>query len=497
MEAILLLGSARGAGLIVTIARSKVLAIFLGTGGVGLLGLLRTFLDPLANLLQFGVNAGVVKFVAQHRAAGDEAAVRATISTAAWFFLAVASAALFLVLVFSRMLAIHLFESEHYRHLIILSGLSLPLTVFAAFFNACLIGAQRIGTITRIHYVGHAVALVVTIPLIVFYGLTGAVAGLLALELFYCAAYGLAAARHVPVNMGSFHAGTLLTLSSYGVATLADSGCWLLVFFVARLHFTKRFGFDANGLYQIIFLLSFNYLSVLLFAINTYLLPRIAALADDRGTADEVNTALRGVWLMMAPVMVALTLFIRPLIWLFSTREFYDAAAFLPWQLVGDVFFLTWAVAGLGLLGRGRLRAFIAIGVARSVIFIAAYFAIEWAAGRIDPEAAIPGTPAAFAGLSGWRGLVWAYALSGIVASALALAALKTLYGFTLRPENRFLIGLSACAMLPVLFLPNAPSLAAAAKIAAVLVWLPLVVRRAEWRAGWRWGRELLSRSAS
>jgi len=489
----LLLGSARGCGLIVTLVRQKILAIVLGRAGLGVLALLRQFLDPLIQILPLGVNAGVVKFVAQHRRTGDEAELRRTVSTAAWFFLSISSAAALVVLYFSQPLAIRILGAGAYRRLIVLAALSVPMTILAAYFNALLVGAQRIGTITRIHYLGHAVTLVVNIPLIILYGLTGAVAALAILEVFYCFAYGICAARYVPVNLRSFAARTLFRLSSYGIATLADTGLWMLALFFVRVDFSRRFGDETQGLYEIIYRLSFNYLAILVYAINTYVFPRVSALENDEGLGGEINVALRGVWLLMIPAVMALSITIKPVIWLFSTAQFYDGAAFLPWQLVGDVFYMCWVTLGLGLLGRGRLKAFILAGVARSAVFVAAYTAIEWFAG-LHSLNFFPTIPQSLRRFSGWQGLVWAYALGGFSAALIAYAALKKLYGFRLSRENRLLVLFSTFVMLPVLFVPNLGPLWIGAKIAALAVWVATVVSKTEWAQGIRWIGEMVSR---
>lgn len=492
-EAILMLGSARGVGLIVTLVRQKVLAIVLGTTGLGKLALFRQFLDPLIQILPLGINAGVVKFVARLRSEGDEPGLRATISTAAWFFLAISSAAALVVLAISRPLAVGILGHNVYRHLFVLAALSLPMTILAGYFNALLVGAQRIGTITRIYYIGHAVTLVVSIPFILAMEITGAVAGIVLLELFYCVAFGTAAARYVPLNLRSFSASRIFQLSGYGVATLADVGLWMLVLFIARVDFTKRFGDDVQGLYEIIYRLSFNYLAVLLFAINTYVYPRMSALKADGEVAGELNTALRGLWLMLVPIAVMLSVLIKPLIWLFSTSEFYDGAAFLPWQLVGDVFYMTWFAMGLALLGRGRLGAYVGLGVTRNAVFLVAYSLIRYLSGRFALDF-FPNVPASLQAHAGWQGLVWAYAAAGVATAVLAYRTLKRLYGFRLSRENGFLIGFSTVAILPVVFVPNWGPPWVAAKLAALVVWVILVVRGAEWQKGMQWIGELISR---
>lgn len=492
LEAILLLGSARGCGLIVTLVRQKVLSIVLGPSGMGLLALLRQFLDPLIQILPLGINAGVVRFVAKYRGEGDERGLRATISTAAWFFLAISSAAALMILIFSRPLAVQVLGRSAYRHLIVLAGLSLPMTIFAAYFSALLVGAERIKTITCIHYIGHAVTLIVTVPLIILYKLTGAVVGIVVLELYYCGAFGLMAGRYLPLNLERFSPTAILRLASYGAATLADLGLWTLVFFLARVDFSRRFGDQTQGLFEIVYRLSFNYLAILVFAINSYVFPRISALKDDGGVGAEINTTLRGLWLLLVPIAVVLSIMIKPLIWLFSTREFFDGAAFLPWQLVGDIYFMCWAAMGLALLGRAKLRAFVAVGVGRNAVFLLSYFAIQWLAGRADLSF-FPTIPKSLRAMSGWQGLVWAYAASSVAAAALSYLALKRLYRFALTRDNCFLIGFSTVAVMPVVFVPNLGPLWVGAKLAALVIWAAVVVTRAEWSKGLEWIGRLVS----
>jgi PST family polysaccharide transporter len=496
-----MLGSARGVGIIVVLVRLKVLSYFLGRAGMGTWGLVRGFLDPLTQILPLGVNAGVVKFVAQYRKEGDEPALRGTVSTAAWFFLAISSAAMLVILIFSRSLAVTVLHSSLYRHLIVLAALSLPLTILAGFFNALLVGAERIKAIVAIHYLGHAVTLSISIPLIVLFKLTGAVVSLVLLEAFYCTAYGLTAARHVPLGLWSFQAQRIFRLAGYGAATLGNMGLWMLVFLIARVDFQGRFGRmvdgqfenELQGLFEIAYRLSFQYVSVLLFALNTYVYPRMSGFKSDGEVAGELNTALRGLWLLLIPIVVMLSILIKPLIWLFSNAGFYAGAAFLPWQLVGDVFYLSGAVMGLALLGRGRLGAYLMFGLVRNATFLATYAMIQWLAGRVLLNF-FPTIPESLRAHSGWQGLVWAHAAGSLIAAVVALLLLKRLYGFRLTRDNQWLIGLSSLVMLPVLFVPNLGPVWVGAKISALAIWGLVVVRRSEWRKGLEWIDQLRAR---
>lgn len=489
-----MLGSARGVGLVVTLIRQKFLSIYLEPAGMGVLGLLRRLLDPLKEILPLGVNSGVVKFVSQARAENDEPSVRATVATAAWFFLAISSAATLVILLFSRQFAERSLGSEAYRYLIVLAAVSLPLTVFAGYFNALLVGAQKIATITKIHYVGHAVTLVVSIPLIVLYKLPGAVVGLVLLEGFYCAAYGVVAARYVPINLRSFRGRELTKLSSYGFATLADGGLWMLLFFLICVDFSKRFGKDTFGLYEIISRLSLNYVAISLFVINSFVFPRLAAFREDREAIAEANTAIRGIWLLMVPATLMLSILIRPIIWAFSTPQFYDGAAFLPWQMVGDLFFLTWIILGWALLARGWLRWYVAVALLRNLVFVAAYATTKlWAENH--PLNLLPSiVPESLRDFSGWQAIVWSYAAAGTMASLIATIALKRLYGFRLARENKLLISLACVVVLPFLFVPNRNAWLIGLKLLALAAWILAVVRPDEWRKGFRWIANLAAR---
>lgn len=108
---------------------------------------------------------------------------------------------------------------------------------------------------------------------------------------------------------------------------------------VIRGLISRDLGLDAAGIYQAAWALSGMFGSFILQAMTTDFYPRLAAAAEDNAKMGRLVSEQIEVGVFLALPMALFAVAASPwLIWLFYSSEFLDAAAMVPWFVLG-VFF--------------------------------------------------------------------------------------------------------------------------------------------------------------
>jgi PST family polysaccharide transporter len=214
-------------------------------------------------------------------------------------------------------------------------------------------------------------------PLVLLFGLNGA---LVHITLFAVVGYVVSlwarrrASRQAGVTITLLARPSLSAtraLLSYGSANAVTRIVETASLLVVRTQIVHTLGVAQNGIYQVIFSIPAQFLTVIIGALSSYSFPLISGLQDREEITAAINTALRFTLLATTPLLAALLLFGRPVIVAFYSREFLPAADFMPVELLGDFFkMISWAL-GLSLLGRGHLVAFAILEVGWSAVFTA------------------------------------------------------------------------------------------------------------------------------
>ena len=175
MKATSIFGGVQFYQIILTIVRTKIVAVLLGTQGMGIAGLLTSVTTLISGLTNFGLGVSAVKNVAEANATGDlkrVAIVSGVLKKLVWItgFIGMA-----VVLILSPWLSEWTFGNNQYTLAFIgLSGTMLLVTLTSGQY-VLLQGLQRMTDLAKANVLGATLALFVSVPLYYYYGLDGIV----------------------------------------------------------------------------------------------------------------------------------------------------------------------------------------------------------------------------------------------------------------------------------------------------------------------------------
>ena len=227
----------------------------------------------------------------------------------------------------------------------------------------------------------------------------------------------------------------LAELVRYGAASLAVGAATSLALLAVRSLIIDRFGADQNGLYQAVYGLSVQYMTLVTGAMATYSFAQLSGIASRLGRnassraefEREVNNNVRLVLLVIVPVLAGVVLLRKVGLVVFYSPEFLPAAPLFPLQALGDLFLACAWAFGLALLPLGRVGPWLLINLCAPLGLL------------VGSAGLLPRI--------GLVGVVTAYAGGQALQAALSWWYLRRVTGFRLARQNLRLLGASVVTM--------------------------------------------------
>jgi Na+-driven multidrug efflux pump len=326
------------------LVRGKLAAIILGTAGVGLFGQVDSFYRGLVQICILSTGAGVTRCVAELHGAGDTPGIRRALWSIVAFSVGLAVLVVGFVLLWSHSLAGLVLGDRRYGFFLAVVALGLPLQALSDIIVGMFVGLRDLRAqlwITAAYTAGGTVLYAI---LILRFGLAGAIYSGLAIAACACGASffflykrRMAQLRHA-LGERRFDLPLLRSILTVGLTGGIMAISDRLVVLTFRTILIKRFGLEANGLYQVVYSISQLTIGLAFGFVSTYLIPTLSGMQDPERTHTEFSAALR-LTLLIATLCSAVTiLYGRFVILATYSPAFLGAVTLLRYQALGDFF---------------------------------------------------------------------------------------------------------------------------------------------------------------
>lgn len=311
-----------------SLIRIKLLAIFVGPAGVGLLGILNSTLDMTYSATSLSLRNSSVRDIA---AEGDERHRRSIIAVLRRWSLLVGALGLLVVLVASPLFSLSAFKSTAYTWAFLAVAVVMMFNALADGEKAVLQGTGQLRYLASSQVWGAALGLAACIPLFYFLkddGIVPAVIACSALAALAMWCYGRKAVPYslradVPwrdtwrVGRGFVKLGFFMMLSTF-MGFLAN---YLFVMWL-----THSGGVNTVGLYQAGYTIVDKYAGLIFTAMAVEYYPRLACVVADKLKAAEYVSRQIGVTMVvMLPVVVIMMLLASPIVAILYSEKFMAA----------------------------------------------------------------------------------------------------------------------------------------------------------------------------
>ena len=371
MKAMGIFGGVQVMGILCSIIRTKLVAMWIGPVGIGLFGLFNNALEMIATGTNLGIRSSSVRDISQAHDKHDPGLISRMVTVVRKWSLWLGLAGALLTLVLAPALSQMTFgDSTHIWGFVALS-VAVLLQALTNGEYAVLQGTSRLKRLASVTLWGTIVGLAVSVPLFYLLRERSILPSILAYAAALAAFAWLLRNREYPaaslsrretfdMGKGFVKLGIFMTLGNFaGILASYAFNAWLNV----------NTSTEQVGFYQAGYTLINKYTGLILTALGMEYYPRLSKVADSRlrlraFVSQEINVAIA----VMAPV-VALFILLRELVvWILYTPEFNVILTFVSWGMIGTIFrTLSWCLA-FTILAKGDGKTYLWTEVASAII---------------------------------------------------------------------------------------------------------------------------------
>ena len=357
-----LFGGVQVLGILCSIVRTKLVAVLIGSVGVGLFGLFNNALEMISTITNLGVRSSSVRDISQAQASGESSLVARIIVVVRRWSLWLGLGGATLTLVLAPLLS--QFTFGDYDHIWGFVALSVAVLLLALTNGeqAVLQGTRLLRRLARASIWGTLGGLAISVPLFYFLRERSVLPSIVAYAA--CGALAVWLLRnkdYSPVKVTNREAATMgAGFVRLGVYMTIGNFATILASYVFNAWLNHHGGTSQVGYYQAGYTLINHYTGLLFTALGMEYYPRLASVSESRlrlrvFVCQEINLAL----LVLAPVATAFVLFRHELVWLLYTEEFSVVLTYISWGMIGMAFrAISWCMAFV-ILARGDGKTYV------------------------------------------------------------------------------------------------------------------------------------------
>ena len=364
-------GLSTAISLIARLISTKIVAVYLGTNGMFLMGQLKDFLRLGNTISSFGIENGIIKYTSEFDK--QEIELKGIVGTSFKinFFSALIVSGL--ILVFKEKVSDFLqinFNQNFYFLILICSVISASIhTCFLSIYN----GLKKIELYVLINIFSNILSAIVIILLVLKMEIIGAFYALALNQILSLLINVMFYIYYRPFKikwiLESFITENLKKLSKFSVMAIAGPTCLIVSTFIIRDHIYNEFGSDYAGSWEAMWRISAIYLLFLITTFKFYLIPTFSKINDEK-----LKQEVFKVWRVTIPIIIIITIGVyltkNIIIDILLSKEFVLINAIIFFHLLGDVIKINCWVLGNIMISKADTKSFVFFQIEWSAIFI-------------------------------------------------------------------------------------------------------------------------------
>ncbi len=341
---------------------SKIVAVYLGKEGLGLIGQLTNFVTISLVIAGGCINVGVIKYVSEY-AASDKEKLIIFLRSGLITLLSLSLLSGIVLIVFSSFWSQIILTNKNFSEVFIVFGITIILYGLNTFYISVINGLKEYKLLNLINIVTSISGLFLSYFLILNYNITGAFYAIVTNQsLIFFVTWFMVRKRNL-IGEINFKLGIDKTqiklLSKFILMTLVSTACVPLVQLILRKYVIQHIGLSSAGIWEAISRISNVHLLFITATLSTYYLPRLSEIKNQSELKFEIFKMLK----IITPLVIlssCLIFMMRYLvISILFTNDFYEAENLFGWQLCGDVLKTIGWIIGYQMHAKAMTKTFI------------------------------------------------------------------------------------------------------------------------------------------
>lgn len=349
--------------ILIGIVRTKIIAILLGTTGVGLIGIYQSIIEMIRTTSALGMDTGGVKEIATAEEAEDKTVLQKSVSVLTGWFTTTALIGALICVAFCFPISLWAFDDVSYALPIAALSVCVFFTMLATGRSVILQGMRKISFMAKAMVSGSLLGLIITLPLYFLFGLDAIIPSLIINSLilylyaeFYYRKLGIKTVRLEGKEVYKRGLNTLRLSLFIVISTIIGT----VSMFAIRAFIAKEMDIDHAGLFQSVWTITTIYLALILRSMGSDFFPRLSKITQDKGEVKKlVNEQTYIVSIIIAPMVIGMLIFADLILSILYSSDFTGASGILRWMVLGSfIKVLGWPISFI-LLAKNKGKMFL------------------------------------------------------------------------------------------------------------------------------------------
>lgn len=320
-----LFGGMQGLNILIGIVRTKLVALILGPGGMGLVSLFTSTVSFISSGTNFGLPTSSVKTLSEVYEQGDKVLLQRKVRIIRSLTVMAAILGVVVCLLLSSLFDVFSFSwGSHRLHFAMLSPI-VGMMVLIGGEMAILKSVRQLKQVAIISTMNMVAALIISVPIYYFFGQKGIIPALTLMVLVQLLLTLHYTRKLFPLKV-SFSRSIFLEgneMLRLGIAFLLSGLFTTGADFIIRSYFSKYASLEVLGIFNAGFMLTTTYAGIVFSAMETDYFPRLSGVNKDVEACNlMINRQIEVTLLLVAPMLLAFMVFMPLVVPLLYTSNF-------------------------------------------------------------------------------------------------------------------------------------------------------------------------------
>ena len=374
MKATSLFGGVQVFNILISVIRSKVIAVLVGPIGFGIIGLLNSTLNIIGDFTKIGLDTSAVKEISQCASNQDNEKVNEIISVLEKVIWITGSIGALITLIFSKAISKITFGTTEYTFAFVWLSIAILFTQLTKGKIAILQGLRQHKKLASANLIASTLSLILSLPLYYFFKVDGIVPAIIVTAIITFFIFKLISSKSKVPNL-KFTTKQLFGKSKamllLGATMSFTSLIVAITAYLIQIYIRNNGGLEDVGFYTAGFLIVNAYVGMIFNAMSTDYFPRLAAINEDN---EQINIAVNQqadvALLLITPVITIFIVFAPLIINFLYSSEFAVILGFVTFGVLGTFFKAISFSMGYVIIAKGHSKVFIKTAIVFNIFML-------------------------------------------------------------------------------------------------------------------------------
>ncbi len=367
-------GSVQFLTILFSIIRTKLIAVFIGAEGMGIIAMLNSILNLIGSITGLGIETSAIKSVSENYKDDDVSSVSKIAAIIKKIMLFTGFLGAVLTIVFSKWISIFSFGNDNQTNSLVFLSVILIFKQLTSSQLVVLQGLRKLNLLAKANLYGNLFGLLFSIPLY-YYLKINAIVPTIILSSFGALVFSFYYASKVKLPSTNISKQVLLTegksIVKLGIMLMISSLLTFLSAYVTQIYISNVGTTDQVGLYSAGFMLLNSYVGLIFTIMSTDYYPRLASVNNDNEKIRiKVLQQSYISILIITPIIVLFLAFIPIIIKILYTSKFLEVIPMVCFGIIGMLFKAASFSMGYILIAKGDSKIFTKTAIAFNTLFI-------------------------------------------------------------------------------------------------------------------------------